>query len=178
MLWLKFVSSIFARSARNRARTARSIAHLRLASRINLVCKAADISINPGKYSVSHMGEPRDLLVPPSISSSLGFFFPPSIFRLHSSSLLPAIKRRTVVFVGDERVGKYFLNARYFPRKILICPAGARRISTARYGDVCLETEKKVTKEGRKKGRKKKRQKRKDEEKGEKRTTDAPMAEG
>lgn len=60
----------------------------------------------------------------------------------------------------------------------MICPAGARRISTARYGDACLEMEKKVTKEGRKKGRKKKRQKRKDEEKGEKRTTDAPMAEG
>lgn len=86
--------------ARNRARTTRSIAHLRSASRINLVCKAADISINPGEIPCIARANRAIFSFLSSTSSSPGFFLPPSIFRLHSSGLLPAIKRRPVAFVG------------------------------------------------------------------------------
>jgi len=46
-----------------------------------------------------------------------------------------------MAFVGSENI----FPTRDISRKILTCLARVRRISTARYGGACLETEKKVT---------------------------------
>jgi len=99
----KSILLIFAQSARNRMRTARSSARISapLASRINLIGKAADIFINREKYreigiyTYIYRENRARFFSPLSLRAVL--FLSPSIFR-HSSSSVPVINRRAAVF--------------------------------------------------------------------------------
>lgn len=141
------------------------------ASRINLVCKAADIFINQEKYR-THREEPRasDLLVLSSLFAAASER-PISFFRHHQSSdyIHRAYFRQLTVtpFFGQSReeegrrigeLEKYFPNARYFAENSDLSRGNPRRISSINrpHGRKKLkkETREKREKEGMGKGAK------------------------